>query len=61
LARYLLKNTTGVGAQRELLVTINEMGHWYFYAKDRKNISKVIVRIKGKFIAFIFQIFVEPL
>ena len=36
------------------------MGHWYFYAKDRKKIPKTIFQIRTKFIAFIIQIFVDP-
>lgn len=36
------------------------MEHWYLYAKDKKNISKIIFRIWGKFMAFIIQIFVDP-
>ncbi len=60
MTKYLLENTTSVGAQRVPSVTINEMEHWYFYAKDRKNITKVIFQIGCEFIAFIIQIFVEP-
>ena len=36
------------------------MEHWYFYANERKNITKAIFLIRCKFIAFIIQIFVEP-
>jgi len=44
-----------------LLVTVNEKEHWYFYAKDKKKISKIIFLIRREFIALIIHMLVEPL
>jgi hypothetical protein len=49
-----------VGALRGLLGAVNGKEHWDFYAKDKKNITKIIVQISREFIAFIIHIFVDP-